>query len=108
MMGDDPVEFGQRLDLVDDHLAHLRGVVGGLLRHFQHAAAQFVAGGFELVMHLGGHLLHGLHHGAELLGRLLEHRIRFRAALLVQFAHGVDGSGGAPLRPRPGPPRTGG
>jgi hypothetical protein len=26
------------LDLVDDHLAHLRGALGGLLRHFQHAA----------------------------------------------------------------------
>ena len=107
-MGDDPVEFGQRLDLVDDHLAHLRGVVGGLLRHFEHAAAQFVAGGFELVMHLGGHLLHGLHHGGELLGRLLEHRIRFGVALLVQFAHGLVGHGGVLLRPQRGPPRTAG
>src|SRR6187551_3136405 len=64
--GDDPVEFGERLDLVDDHLAHLRGVVGGLLRHLEHTAAQLVAGRLELVMHLGGHLLHGLHHRAEL------------------------------------------
>ncbi len=62
MMGDDPVELGERLDLVDDHLAHLRGVVGRLLRHLEHAAAQLVAGRLELVMHFGGHLLHGLHH----------------------------------------------
>ena len=91
MMGDDPVELGERLDLVDDHLAHLRGVVGGLLRHFEHAAAQLVAGGLELVVHLGGHLLHGLHHRGELLGRLLEHRIRLVGALLVQVVHGIEG-----------------
>ena len=49
--GHDPVQFGQRLDLVDDDLAHLRGALGGFLRHFQHAAAQLVAGGFQLVLH---------------------------------------------------------
>ena len=69
VMGDDAVEFGQRLDLVDDHLAHLRGALGGLLRHLEHAAAQLVAGGFELAVHLGSHLLHALHHRGELLGR---------------------------------------
>ncbi len=42
-------------------------------------------------MHLGGHLLHGLHHGGKLLRRLLEHRIRFPVALFVQFAHGLVG-----------------
>ena len=72
-MGDDAVELGERLDLVDDHLAHLRGVVSRLLRHFQHATAQLVARRFELLVHLGRHLLHGLHHRAEPLGRLLEH-----------------------------------
>ena len=59
----DPVQFGQRLDLVDDHLAHLRGALGGFLRHFQHATAQLVAGGFQLVLHLGSHLLHAGDHG---------------------------------------------
>ena len=62
VMRDDPVQFRQRLDLVDDHLAHLRGAFGGLLRHFEHAAAQFVAGGFELVVHFRGHLLHARDH----------------------------------------------
>ena len=61
-MGDDPVQFGQRLDLVDDYLAHLRGALGGLLRHFQHAAAKLVARGFELLMHFRGHLLHARDH----------------------------------------------
>ena len=91
MMGDDAVELGERLDLVDDHLAHLRGVVGGLLRHFQHAAAQLVARRLELLVHFGSHLLHGLHHRAEPLGRLLEHRIRFVGALLVEVVHGIEG-----------------
>ena len=49
VMCDDPVQFRQSLDLVDDHLAHLRGAFGGFLRHFQHAAAQLVAGGLEFV-----------------------------------------------------------
>ena len=107
-MGDDAVEFGERLDLVDDHLAHLRGVVGRLLRHFQHAAAQFVARRLELLVHLGGHLLHGLHHRAELLGRLLEHRIRFVGALLVEVVHGVERSVAVRFRPQPAPLRTAG
>ena len=41
--GDDAVEFGQRLDLIDDDAAHLRGAFGGFLRQFEHAAAQFGA-----------------------------------------------------------------
>ena len=45
---DDPVQFGQRLDLVDNDLAHLRGALGGFLRHLQHAAAKFAARGFQL------------------------------------------------------------
>ena len=63
VMGDDAVQFRERLDLVDDHFAHLRGALGGLLRHFQNAAAQFVAGGLQLVMHFGRHLLHARDHG---------------------------------------------
>ena len=31
-----------------------------------------------------------MHHGRELLGRLLEHRIGFVGALLVDLAHGVE------------------
>ena len=80
MMGDDPVQFGQRLDLIDDHLAHLRGAFGGLLRHFQHAAAKLVAGGLQLGMHFGRHLLHARHHGGELVGGLPEHRVGFLRA----------------------------
>ena len=91
MTCDDPVQFGQRLDLVDDHLAHLRGALGGLLRHFQHAAAKFVARGVQLVVHFGRHLLHARHHGGELVRRLLEHRIGFLRALLIDLAHGIGG-----------------
>ena len=61
MAGDDAVELGQRLDLVDDDAAHLRGAFGGLLRQFEDAAAQLGARGFELALHLGRHLLHALH-----------------------------------------------
>ena len=89
MTRDDPVQFGQRLDLVDNHLAHLRGVLGGFLRHFQHAAAKLVAGRLQFVMHFRSHLLHALHHGREPVGRLLEHRIRFLGALLIELAQGL-------------------
>ncbi len=89
MTRDDPVQFGQRLDLVDNDLAHLRGALGGFLRHLQHAAAQFVARGFQLVMHLQSHLLHALHHRGELVRRLLEHGVGFLGAALIHFAHGV-------------------
>ena len=88
-MGDDTVELRQCLDLVDDDLAHLRGGLGGLLRHFQHAAAQLVAGRFQLALHLGGHLLHAADHGGELVGGLLEHRIRFFGALLIDLGHRI-------------------
>ena len=63
--GDDAVELRQRLDLVDDDAAHLRGALGGLLRQFEHAAAQFGAGGFQLLLHFGGHLLHALQVSAK-------------------------------------------
>ena len=91
VMGDDAVQFGERLDLVDDHLAHLRGALGGLLRHFQHAAAQLVAGRLELVMHLGRHLLHARNQVGEAFGGLLEHRIGFFRGLPVDVVHGLDG-----------------
>ena len=109
VMGDDPVQFRQRLDLVDDHLAHLRGAFGGLLRHFQHAAAKLVAGGFQLVLHFGGHLLHARDHGGELFRGLLEHRIRFlrcsadRCRLMAS-----DGQPAFLFGRRREPPRTGG
>ena len=38
----DAVELGERLDLIDDHAAHLRGAVGGLLRQLQDALAIIV------------------------------------------------------------------
>ena len=74
--GDNAVELGQRLDLVDDDAAHLRGAVSGLLRQFEHAAAQFVACGFEFAMHIqacgfelalhfDGHFLHALYRVGE-------------------------------------------
>ena len=39
MARDDAIEFGQRLDLIDDDLTHLSGALGGLLRHFENALA---------------------------------------------------------------------
>ena len=65
MAGDDAVELGQRLDLVDDDTAHLGGAVGGLLRQFEDAPAQLVAGRLELLLHLGGHPLQALEHLGE-------------------------------------------
>ena len=58
--GDDAVELGQRLDLVDDDAAHLRGALGGLLRQLEDATAQLGARRLELALHLGRHLLHAL------------------------------------------------
>ena len=98
--GDDAVELGQRLDLVDDHAAHLGGAVGGLLRQFENALAQLAARGLELVLHLGGHVLEPVEHLGEALGRLREHRVRplgdlvehlvrLVGRLLVDAAHGI-------------------
>ena len=80
MAGDDAVELGQRLDLIDDDAAHLRGAVGGLLRQFEDAVAQLGARGFELALHLGGHLLQALDHVGEALGGLREHLVGVAAA----------------------------
>ena len=75
MAGDDAVELGQRLDLVDDDAAHLRGAFGGLLRQFEDAAAQLGAGRLELALHLGGHLPHALQRLGEALRGLREHLV---------------------------------
>ena len=104
----DPVQFGQRLDLVDDHLAHLRGALGGLLRHFQHATAKFVARGFQFVLHFAGHLLHARDHGGELVGGLLEHRVGFLRCPGDRAGSWCRRSGGALLRRPHAPPRTAG
>ena len=108
MARDDPVQFGQRFDLVDNDLAHLRGALRRLLRHLEYAAAEFAARGFEFVVHLGGHLLHALHHRGKLVRGLLEHRFGFLGALLIDLMHGLRTSGGVPLRPHREPPRIDG
>ena len=69
MARDDAVELGQRLDLVDDHAAHLGGAFGGLLRQLEDALAQLGARRVELVLHLGGHPLEALDHLGEALRR---------------------------------------
>ena len=51
--GDDAVELGQRIDLLDDDAAHLRGAFGGLLRQLEDALAQFGARRLHLALHLG-------------------------------------------------------
>src|SRR5262245_15006957 len=58
--GDDTIEFGQGLDLVDDNPAHLRGILRRFLRQLKHAAAQLAARCLELALHLRSHLLHAL------------------------------------------------
>ena len=101
MAGDDAVELGQRLDLVDDDAAHLRGALGGLLRQFEDAAAQFVAGGFELAVHLRAsparvhlrrHLLHALHDLGEALGGVAEHGVGVAGGLVVDRVHRLGGA----------------
>ena len=90
--GDDAVELGQRLDLIDDDAAHLRGAFGGFLRQFEDAAAQLGAGGFELALHLGGHLLHALHRLGEALVGVAEHRVGVAGGLVVDRAHRLGGA----------------
>ena len=89
MAGDDAVELGQRLDLVDDDAAHLRGAVGGLLRQLENALAQLAACRLELLLHLRGHLLQAVDHVGEAFGCLLEHRVRLVGRLLVDAVHGI-------------------
>ncbi|MBV6489013.1 MAG: hypothetical protein GHHEDOFH_02990 [Pseudorhodoplanes sp.] len=88
----DAVELGERLDLVDDHAAHLGGAFGGLRRHFQDAAAQLGAGGVELVLHLCRHLLDALQHVGEPLGRLAEDHMGVAHRLFVDVLHRVLGA----------------
>ena len=101
--GDDAVELGQRLDLVDDDAAHLRGAIGGLLRQLEGAAAQFVAGGFELAvhlqarrfqlaLHLGRHLPHALHRFGKALVGVAEHGVGVAGGLVVDRTHRFDGA----------------
>ena len=68
MARNNPVQFSQCLDLVDDHLAHLRGAVGRFLWHLEHAATKLFAGHLEFVVHFRSHLLHALDHRGELVG----------------------------------------
>ena len=75
MTGDDAVELGERLHLVDDDAPHLRGAFRGFRGQLQHAAAQLLAGGLELALHLRRHPAHALHDVGEALGRLLEHLV---------------------------------
>src|SRR6185312_4924553 len=102
--GDDAVELGQRLDLIDDDAAHLRRALGGLLRQFEHAAAQLGAGrfelalhvltrGFEFALHLGRHLLHAAQRLREARIGLLEQRMGVAGGLVEDVAHR---RGGAP------------
>ena len=87
MAGDDAVELGQRLDLIDDDAAHLGGALGGLLRQLEDALAQLGAGGFELALHLRGHALEPVDHVGEALCRLGEHGVRIAGGALVDAAH---------------------
>ena len=84
MAGDDAVELGERFHLVDDHPAHLRRALGGLLRQLEHAAAQFLARVVELALHVGRHLLHRLHDLGEAVGGLLQQLLRLDRVLLEQ------------------------
>ena len=81
MAGDDAVELGQRLDLVDDDAAHLRGAVGGLLRQLEDAAAQLGARRLQLALHLGRHLPHALQRLGEALRGLREHLVGLAGVL---------------------------
>ncbi len=91
--GDDAVQLGQSLDLIDDDAAHLRGAFGGFLRQFEHAAAQFGAGRLELALHFGGHLLHVLHGLGEAFAGIAEQSSGVAGGLLRR-------SGACPARHR--------
>ena len=92
MAGDDAVEFGQRLDLIDDDAAHLRGGVGGLLRQFEDAAAKLGPRRLELALHLGSHLPHALQRFGEALRGLREHLVRLAAVLGVDAVQQLAGA----------------
>ena len=90
--GDDAVELGQRLDLVDNDAAHLRGAVGGLLRQLENAAAQLGARRLQLALHFGGHLLHAGERLGETLIGVVEQRLGIAGGLLVDRAHRFGGA----------------
>ena len=73
MPGDDAIELGQRLDLIDNDTPHLRRAVRGLLRQLEHPAPQFGTCSFELTLHFRRHLLHALHDVGEAFGGLREY-----------------------------------
>ena len=81
--GDDAVELGESLDLVDDDAAHLRRRVGSLLRQLENAAAQLGARRLQLLLHFAGHLLHALHDLGEAGGGLAEHAVHLCGGLVI-------------------------
>ena len=92
MARNDAIEFGQRLDLVDDNPAHLRGAFGRFLRQFEDAAPEFVARAFQLALHFRGHLLHALDGFGKALVRALEQGLGIAGGLLVDCAHRFGGA----------------
>ncbi len=85
--GNDTIELGQRLDLIHDDATHLRGVFGGFLRQFEHAATQFAARCVELALHFGSHLLHALDGFGKALIGVAEQGLGVAGGLLVKRAH---------------------
>ena len=100
MTGDNAIELGQRLDLVDDDAPHLRRALGGLLRQFEDAAAQFGARRLQLLLHFRRHLLHALHDLGETLGGLIEHRMHLGRGFVVDRVQGLAGAFALFLRGR--------
>ena len=92
MPADDAVQFGERLDLVDHDAAHLGGRFRGLLRQFQNAALELVAGLVELRLHLARHVPHARQHIGEAIRRLPEDRVGFADRLFVDRAHHFAGT----------------
>src|SRR5262245_61370223 len=82
----DAVELGQRLDLVDDHAAHLGRAFGSLLWQSENAPAQLVAHCFDLTAHLGPYFLQLF---GEVLRHLREHRTRLVRHLFVLIGQGL-------------------
>ena len=104
--GDDAVELGQRLDLVDDDASHVGGGLGRLLRQLEYPLAQLGARALELLLHLGGHLLQTVEHLGEPLRRLREHRVRTPRRPARRCCAWPRPAVGAPPRPRCGSVRN--
>ena len=86
----DAVELGERLDLIDNDAAHLRGAVRRFLRQLEDALAQLGAGRFQLALHLGGHPLEAVDDIGEALRRLREHGVGIAAGPVIERTHGVE------------------